>query len=151
MWKALSGAKVDDLKALVATATSDGQELHIGTDSLQAGKFTLFVTVAVVHTAGKGGRVLYTKEKVARITSLRERLFSEVWRSVQVAMDLAEVAGGEITVHVDANPDVKHMSSKYLQELTGLVVGQGFKHLIKPDSWAASHCADHLVRGKELR
>jgi predicted RNase H-related nuclease YkuK (DUF458 family) len=28
----------------------------------------------------------------------------------------------------------------------GLVVGQGFKALIKPESWAASHAADHVVR-----
>ncbi len=150
-WKALSGGKVDDLEAVVASATADGQELHIGTDSLQAGKFTLYVTVVVIHTAGKGGRVIYSKEKVARITSLRDRLFKEVWRSVEIAMLLSPHAGGDVTVHIDANPDVKHMSSKYLQELTGLVMGQGFKHLVKPDSWCASHVADHLVRGKELR
>ncbi len=150
-WKALSGGKVDDLEAVVASATADGQELHIGTDSLQAGKFTLFVTVCVVHTVGKGGRVLYTKEKVNRITSLRERLFSEAWRSVQVALQLSAKAGGEITVHLDANPDEKHMSSKYIQELVGLVVGQGFKHLVKPMAWCSSHVADHVVRGGDLR
>jgi uncharacterized protein len=150
-WKALSGGKVDDLEAVVASATADGQELHIGTDSLQAGKFTLFVTVVVVHTAGKGGRVIYSKDRVGRITSLRDRLFKEVWRSVEIAMQLSPHAGGGVTVHIDANPDVKHMSSRYLQELVGLVVGQGFKHLIKPESWCASHVADHLVRGNELR
>ena len=41
---------------------------------------------------------------------------------------------------------MSHRSSAYVQELVGLVVGQGFKALIKPDSWAASHAADHVVR-----
>jgi predicted RNase H-related nuclease YkuK (DUF458 family) len=41
---------------------------------------------------------------------------------------------------------VAHKSSAYVQELVGLVVGQGFKALIKPQSWAASHAADHVVR-----
>jgi hypothetical protein len=41
---------------------------------------------------------------------------------------------------------VAHKSSAYVQELEGLVVGQGFKALIKPESWAASHAADHVVR-----
>lgn len=147
-WKSLSGGKVEDIKALVRDACRHGQELHIGTDSLQTGRFTQFVTVVITHTPGKGGRVVYTREVVSRINSLRERLFKEVWRSCEVAMDLSEVAPGGITVHVDANPDEKHMSSKYVQELVGLVMGQGFKHLIKPDSWAASHAADHIVRTK---
>jgi Ribonuclease H-like len=41
---------------------------------------------------------------------------------------------------------VKHKSSAYVQELVGLVVGQGFKALIKPEAWAATHAADHVVR-----
>jgi hypothetical protein len=53
---------------------------------------------------------------------------------------------GGLTVHIDANPVVAHKSSAYVQELVGLVVGQGFKALIKPESWAASHAADHVVR-----
>jgi hypothetical protein len=38
------------------------------------------------------------------------------------------------------------MSSKYVEELAGLAMGQGFKTLVKPESWAASHAADHVVR-----
>ena len=61
-----------------------------------------------------------------------------------------EVVTGDLTVHIDANPVVAHKSSAYVQELVGLVVGQGFKALIKPESWAASHAADHAIR-KGLR
>ena len=110
------------------------------------GRFTQFVTVVVVLTPHKGGRVAYRRETSPRITSLRERLLKEVWKSVELGLQLSPIVAGDLTVHVDANPVVSHRSSAYVQELVGLVVGQGFKALIKPDSWAASHAADHVVR-----
>ena len=126
----------------------------MGTDSLQTGRSTQFVTVVVVLTPGKGGRVAYSREVVPRIKSLRERLLKEVWRSVTLGLEFTDIVPGELSVHIDANPVVAHKSSAYVQELVGLVVGQGFKALIKPESWAASHAADHVVRtqgGQESR
>jgi predicted RNase H-related nuclease YkuK (DUF458 family) len=101
--------------------------------------------VVVLLNPPHGGRVFYQRDIVPRISSLRERLTKEVWRSLDLAMQLPEQ---DLTVHIDANPSEKHMSSKYLQELVGMVVGQGFKALWKPDSWAATHAADHVVRIK---
>lgn len=148
MWKALGGLKIPDILRFVAEASRDGQAVHIGTDSLQTGRSTRFVTVVVILTPGKGGRVAYRKEVVPRITSLRERLLKEVWRSVDLGLQLTSIVKGALTVHIDANPVVAHKSSAYVQELVGLVVGQGFKALIKPDSWAATHAADHVVRAQ---
>lgn len=145
-WKTLAGAEVPDVQEFVSTAAKAGQVVHIGTDSLQTGRYTQFVTVIVVLTPSKGGRAIYAREIVPRITSLRERLLKEVWKSVELAMSLTQSVPGDIHIHVDANPEERHMSSRYVQELVGLVVGQGFKALIKPDSWAATHAADHVVR-----
>jgi predicted RNase H-related nuclease YkuK (DUF458 family) len=145
-WKTLSDVKVPDIVSWVKEATKDGQHLHIGTDSLQTGRLTQFVTVVVVLTPSKGGRVAYIREVVPRVNSLRQRLMDEVWKSVGVAMELNDVVKGDLTVHIDANPDEKHMSSRYLQSLVGCVVGQGFKAVWKPESWAASHAADWCVR-----
>lgn len=144
-WKTLSEVPVEDILSWTREAAQMGQEVHIGTDSLQTGRFTQYVTVVVIHTPGKGGRAAYCREVVPRVTSLRQRLLQEVYKSTEVGLSLGDVPG-TVTVHVDANPDEKHMSSKYIQELVGLVVGQGFKHRVKPDAWAASHCADHIVR-----
>jgi hypothetical protein len=148
MWKTLNEVKIADILQFVRDATRDGQSVHIGTDSLQTGRLTQFVTVVVILTPRKGGRVAYRKETVPRIASLRERLLQEVWKSVDLGLQLTPLVPGELTVHIDANPVVAHKSSAYVHELVGLVVGQGFKALIKPDSWAASHAADHAVRRK---
>ena len=145
-WKTLNEVPISDIRQFVKEAAAFGQAVHIGTDSLQTGKYTQFVTVVAVLTPMKGGRAAYLREKVDRITSLRERLLKEVWKSVDLGLTLQDVIPGELTVHIDANPVIKYHSSKYVQELVGLVVGQGFKALIKPDAWAASHAADHIVR-----
>jgi predicted RNase H-related nuclease YkuK (DUF458 family) len=92
--------------------------------------------VVVILTPQKGGRVAYRREGVPRIASLRERLLAEVWKSVDLGLRCSPLVKGDLTVHIDAKPVV------------GLVVGQGFKALIKPRNWAASCCADHIVRAR---
>ena len=145
-WKTLQGTPIDDIVHWVKVSTQHGQVVHVGTDSLQTGRWTQFVTVIVILNPPHGGRVAYVREVVPRISSLRQRLMKEVWMSVELAMQLPPQP--ELTVHVDANAQEKYMSSKYLQELVGMVVGQGFKALWKPESWAATHAADHVVRHK---
>jgi predicted RNase H-related nuclease YkuK (DUF458 family) len=143
-WKTLGDVPVQEIATWVSEATRNGQAVHVGTDSLQTGRYTQFCTVIAILNPGKGGRAAYCREVVPRINSLRERLLKEVWKSVEIAMALS--VPGELTVHVDANPQERYMSSRYLQELVGLVVGQGFAVRIKPDAWCSSHAADHIVR-----
>lgn len=165
-WKTLAGAKVD-LRDAILTEVRAGREagleieLHVGSDSQQFGQLTEYVTVVVLTRKGKGGRVFFTRERVPRIRSLRERLYKEVWMSTELAMELTstpdigasdEVSVDDVTIHVDANVDPAYKSSEYVQELAGLCVGMGFKQvLLKPDSWAASHAADHAVKHREER
>lgn len=149
-WQTLSGVPIPDIAQWVKDNSQEGQLVHIGTDSLGVNKKTQFVTVVAILTPMKGGKVAYTRTSVPRINSLREKLLKEVWRSVNLGLELSPHVPGELTVHIDANPIVRHQSSKYVQELTSLVVSQGFKAQLKPDAWAASHCADHLTRGGEL-
>jgi hypothetical protein len=155
-WKALTGAEVD-LKRVVEEelALYPGAELHVGSDSQQVGQNTEYVTVAVIHRPGKGGRVFFCRERIPRVKELRERLWKEVWRSTELAMELTATpdigTAPEVVVaaiHIDANVDPRHKSSKYVEELVGLVMGQGFNAMVKPESWAASHAADHAVKGK---
>jgi len=152
-WTTISGIPVPSIEQYVADASAGGQAVHIGTDSLQCGKETQFVTVVAVLTPHSGGRAAYSRIIVPRITSLRERLLKEVWHSVELGLQLNHHIKSDLalTIHVDANPSERYMSSKYVQELVGLVLGQGFKALIKPDSWAATHAADHIVRTLNTR
>ena len=150
-WRTISDVAVPDIEQFVAEASASGQEVHIGTDSLQKGRVTQFVTVVAVLNPPKGGRAVYTQKIVPRIKSLRERLMQEVWLSVELGLRLSPKIKGDLTVHIDANANEIHMSQKYLHELVGLVVGQGFKALWKPDAWCSTTVADHTVRHLNVR
>lgn len=161
-WKTLAGDPVDLRQALTAELTATPEvAVHIGSDSQQFGKDTEYVTVVVVHRPSKGGRVFFCRERVPRIRELRERLYNEVWRSTELAMELTQTPEVGVSsvlstmdpvIHIDANVDPMYKSSQYVQELAGLCVGMGFNQvLMKPDSWAASHAADHAVKHKDER
>lgn len=145
-WRTLSEVKVEDISVWVKEAIKGGQHVHIGTDSLQTSRTTSFCTVVVILTPGKGGRAAYSRRTTPRIKSLRDRLAQETWDSLEIAMELAPIVKNDLTIHLDVNVDEKYRSTQYRQELVGAVVGQGFKYLVKPDSWASSHIADWAVR-----
>ena len=111
MWKTLSDVRIADILQFVRDASRYGQAVHVGTDSLQSRRFTQFVTVVVILTPGKGGRVAYRREVVPRIASLRERLLREVWRSVELGLLFSPIVSGELSVRIDASPGVTHRRS----------------------------------------
>jgi predicted RNase H-related nuclease YkuK (DUF458 family) len=73
---------------------------------------------------------------------------NETWRSLETAFELQSIlpANVEIIIHVDVNKNKKWKSARYLEELVGMVVGQGFKVVVKPYAWAAQHVADKFSR-----
>lgn len=151
-WKTIEGGKVADIRQTITDLLASGKrEVHIGSDSQQSGKFTEFVTVLVLYEQGKGGRAFYIREKTPRVKALRERLLKEVWMSVDFALQISDlVEANDLTVHIDANPNIKFESSRYVKELVSMVMSQGFKTLTKPDAWCASHAADHVVKVKVM-
>ena len=145
-WRTLTGIPIANVVDFVRECAREGQAVHVGTDSLQLARHTRFVTVVAILTPRRGGRAIWRREVRPRIASLRERLLREVWLSVELGLALHPIVPGPLSVHIDANPMETHRSSRYVQELVGLVVSQGFRAVIKPESWAASRAADRMVR-----
>ena len=123
--------------------------LYIGTDSQQHGDVTRFTSVIVSHEPGKGGVYAYIKYKTNRIQALRQRLLTEAWESVALAMLVAKTAHPDIrmVVHLDVNKSTRFKSGQYMRELVGMVTAQGFGVEVKPGAWAASRLADRIVKG----
>ena len=117
----------------------------------EAGNTTTETCEIVVLNPGKGGRVFHRRERKKRAKSLAHKLFQEAELSLGVATSLSEALAQEIVVHVDANEDIRHKSSNYVQALAGMVVGHGFKVQVKPNSWCATHVADHVVKERHER
>jgi len=125
-------------------------EVYVGTDSQVHRKIkkVVYATCVILYKKGKGGRVFVAKDRERYADSLRQRLMNETWRSLETAFELQKVlpANVEIVIHVDVNKQKKWKSSRYLEELVGMVVGQGFKVVVKPAAWAAQHVADKFSR-----
>ncbi len=149
MWRSLSGQPI---RSIVQTVQSllhrDEIVVHVGTDSQQYGYHTNYVTVVAVIDPGCGGRVLYQRDRTPSTNSLAQKLFYEAELSLRTALELNAAIAHDIVVHVDANEDQRHRSSRYVRALAGMVVGHGFQVRVKPHSWCATHVADYLVKGK---
>ena len=152
MWRSLSGKPVHDIvRAVTSLLKHDELVVHVGTDSQHCGYHTNFVTVVAIVHPGWGGRVFYRRDRLPRTKSLAHKLFQEAELSVGAARALADTIAHDIVVHVDANEDLRHRSSRYVRALAGMVIGHGFQVRVKPEAWCATHVADYLVKGKHLR
>jgi predicted RNase H-related nuclease YkuK (DUF458 family) len=124
-------------------------KVFVGTDSKisKNNKKVSFVSAIVLYHKGKGGRIFLWRESTRKPVSLRARLTEEVYRSIQVSMEVSQsLPAIPIVVHIDVNASKKYKSGEFYQELTSMVVSQGFKCEIKPDAWVASKVADKFVK-----
>ncbi|MDP6409752.1 MAG: ribonuclease H-like YkuK family protein [Planctomycetota bacterium] len=150
-WQTLSGRVTEDLPGEVRRLLAHDAVLHIGTDSKTIGLQTHFVTVVAVLQPGRGGRAFHRSTKTSRSASLATQLINEVQLSIEAAMEFCDVARETIVLHIDANVEERHRSSKYAPMLSGMGLGNGFKVQLKPHAWCASCVADYVVRGRHQR
>lgn len=145
MWK--------EAKEAIANSSTNSS-VYIGCDSVRFKKNNIwhakYATVVVVHKeSSKGCQVFYHSETLRDFGSLKDRLLNEVNFAIQAATDVLDVLGDRsLEVHLDINSDPKHKSNVAVREAVGWVMGMGFHPVIKPDSWAATHAADHCARNK---
>ncbi len=135
-------------------ASSKESAVMIGCDSLRFKKqgrwFARYSVVVVLHIDGNRGCKLFHKtEVIPDYGNLKMRLLTEVGYAVAAATEVTDVIGDRpFSIHLDINRDPRHKSNIAMKEAIGYVMGScGFEPKLKPESMAASHCADHIVRG----
>jgi predicted RNase H-related nuclease YkuK (DUF458 family) len=145
------GKMVEELVAFMREEPDYFYRLVIGTDS-KTGKpnpkeMIDFVTAVVIHRKGKGGRYFWQKNKVGKIGSLRDKIYTETLLSIQLAEklvpDLTKKLNGErykLEIHIDVG-DVGP-TREMIQEVVGMVTGNGFTAKTKPESYGAFVVAD---------
>jgi len=107
-----------------------------------------FVTAVVIHRNGKGGRYFWRKIKDQKIYSLREKIYTETYLSLELAQDLvpilkdalAGLAPYDLEIHVDVGN--VGPTREMIKEVVGMVTGNGYVAKIKPESYGASVVAD---------
>lgn len=135
----------DTVAEYINDSPEDDYKLIIGTDSHTKDQVT-FVTAVVIHRVGKGGRYFYTKRRVKKMPSLRQRIYQETAFSLSVASEFAEMMAknGTCDLNVEIHLDVGTVgdTKDLIREVVGMVMGSGFDAKIKPDSYGASKVAD---------
>lgn len=154
-WYTLGGDQIDIKLEIEKATQGDDKCVIIGTDSQRYDKREDFVTVIVVRTIMKGARVFYTREKDPKYYSLRDKLIKEAWLSVSTAYELSPILPRTCQIaalHADVNTDIKKgQSALYINEIIGMIQGNGFQVITKPYGWAANCVADHIVKNKTER
>ncbi len=130
-------------------------KIMVGTDSerLMDGRAD-FVTAAVVHRVGNGGRYFWRRAQLGKFHTLRDRIIREVLISIDLGKgiltelrNLSDKSGAmpewdfEIHADVGENGPTKAM----IQEVVGMIRAHDFEPITKPASYAASNVADRHV------
>ena len=120
-------------------------EVHVGCDSQNYWNHTVYVTTLVFRYPGHGGHVIYKKEKVPVIRDLWTKLWGELERSLNLAIELDEKIGLRVhQIDLDFNSDPEYPSHKLLSAATGYAQSMGFNAKAKPELLMAAWAADAL-------
>lgn len=153
-WKTLSGGIIDDIydhvEGIILKAIVEGTPLKvcIGADSQVYANEIEFATAIVFIRKNKGGFMLVDKESIKAKMGIKERMITEVSRSVQIAYKLAALWDKydiALEVHADINTDPNFGSNVALKEAMGYILGMGYIFKAKPNAFASSSCANKVV------
>ncbi|WP_235299022.1 ribonuclease H-like YkuK family protein [Portibacter marinus] len=146
----ISGDILNEVEQTLSREKAMGFRTHIciGTDSQVTSGVTEFATVIVFIRERAGGFMFITKEKTRQIFGLKERMITEVSKSVNVAYMLQPVLEKlkvRLEVHADINADPSYKSHAAFAEAMGYIKGMGYDFKAKPDAFASSYCADKVI------
>lgn len=119
--------------------------IHVGCDSQNYQKYTVYVTALVFRFPGNGGHVIYRKERVGKIHDLWTKLWGEAERSIQLAELLREQLNVRVKqIELDYNAESRFASHKLLSAASGYVQSLGYEVKAKPEMLVAAWAADVL-------
>lgn len=155
-WRKLTGEYLksyieDEVQGAILREKELGHTLKvcIGTDSQVKGENTEFATAIVFIRKGNGGFMYLNNEVTCEKMSIKQRMITEVSKSIEVAYHLCNVFTNhniDMEVHVDINTNPIYKSNAALKEAIGYITGMGFSFKAKPHAFASSCCANKVVQ-----
>lgn len=160
----MSGKFVEDVSKYIIEYLKQNQNkeirIYLGSDSQVVGDIVVYVTAIVLYQEGKGGHILYHKEKWPRHgLDFKNRLTKELHMSYEMAEYLEVKLAGfynridpsqklvDIDIDFNPSPGVKgnNKSNILFQMGVGWMEGSGYRVRTKPLAVAASYAADRMA------
>lgn len=149
--KVTIGDIIDEISKFVQEDPKSFYRLVIGSDSqikvVSGEKRTDFVTAIIIYRRGFGARYFWNRDKMQRAPLLREKIYTETQRSLNLAQDLVpelrKTLGNvkyDLEIHIDVGS--VGQTREMIKEVVGMVNGNGYTARTKPESWGASSVAD---------
>ncbi|MDA0940256.1 MAG: hypothetical protein O2990_04580 [Bacteroidetes bacterium] len=135
--------KHDVCEYITAMTSESDVQVHVGCDSQNHKRHTVYVTTVVFRFPNNGAHVIYRRERVPKILDMWTKLWGETERSVALAnLILAECNLRVHQIDLDFNSDSKYASHKLVSASSGYITSLGFDSKVKPDllmaAWAAN-------------
>ena len=147
---------IEEVKSFIGQSSKESR-IYLGADSIRFKNrgvwFAEYTLAVVIHRDGSKGCKIFGDVQVERDYDTKKnkpvmRLMSEVYKIAELYGKLEDVLHDRyVEVHLDINPSELYGSNCVLQQAIGYIKGTcGVVPMVKPDSPAASFCADRLVR-----
>ncbi|MBM3208809.1 hypothetical protein FJZ40_00750 [Candidatus Shapirobacteria bacterium] len=106
------------------------------------------VTAVVIHRMGKGGRYFWRRIRKEKISTIRDKIYTETILSLEAAQELVPrlkvalvgLAPYDLEIHIDVGE--VGPTREMIKEVVGMVTGNGFVAKTKPEGYGAYVVAD---------
>ena len=148
IFKVMGGPVEHDVCSYVSSMLHDRTlEVHVGCDSQNYKRHTVYATTVVFRFPGNGAHVIYRKEKLPKITDLWTKLWGETERSVALARLILEECNIRVKqIDLDYNSDPTYPSHKLIAASSGYITSLGFEAKAKPNLLMAAWAANALCQ-----
>ncbi|MBN09277.1 MAG: hypothetical protein CMC79_02755 [Flavobacteriaceae bacterium] len=118
-------------------------QIHIGSDSQNVGKKTVYCTVIAYRYGNRGVHYILNKKKQIIIEDMWNRLWHEAELSIDVAEWLSKQINVNLQIDMDYNEDENFKSNKLISAAKGWANSLGYKVNVKPQTQIATKAADY--------
>ena len=128
LFKDISGQTIDPVNhTLEVIKKYPYAEIHIGTDSQNINKQTLYATVIAYRLGSRGVHYILSKTQM----DINRDMWTRLWREAEFSIDLAEWISQKISIKIeidmDYNEDENFKSHKLISAAKGWANSLGYK------------------------
>ncbi|MBH45543.1 MAG: hypothetical protein CMC93_02875 [Flavobacteriaceae bacterium] len=144
IFKDIKGNRVDPIQHTLGILKNHPNiQIHIGSDSQNAGKYSKYATVIAYRFGSRGVHYILSKKVESLITDMWTRLWKEAEMSIDVAEWLTHQVSVRVEIDMDYNSDESFSSHKLISATRGWANSLGYKVNVKPDNQIATRAADY--------